>query len=153
MGLRFGEHFSNIDLAQASRQPSFLEKLPKSFLPVSDQLHLVIVNPLTGYPILGYYLWNGFHSRLIDDVMRSFAVIFLMLSLAGCADTPQNRELWKGVAAGLQSGAEEMNRQTQEMRNNMNRQSQQQPMPQMQRPTNCTTRYNSMFKEYETVCY
>lgn len=85
--------------------------------------------------------------------MRKTVTLLFLVSLAGCADTPQNRELWNAIGSGMQSGAEGMNRAAKEMRDNLNRQSQQQPMPQMQRPINCTTRYNSLFKDYETVCY
>lgn len=84
--------------------------------------------------------------------MKKFIGIAVVVYLSGCADTPQNRELWRGIASGMQSGAQEMNRQTEQMRNSLNQQSQQQYTPQIQRPTNCITQYNSLTREYITTC-
>lgn len=81
--------------------------------------------------------------------MKNYAILLLLASLAGCADTPENRA-WANAFA---DGAREFNRLTNEQIKSMSQPvpvQQVQPLPQ---PTRCTTRYNSLFKEYETVCY
>lgn len=84
--------------------------------------------------------------------LLSFLLVSLTL-LTGCADTPQNRELWQGIAAGMHSAGDSMNQGAAEVRRSLQQQRQQQQQyPQVQRPVNCITRYNSVFKDYETVC-
>ncbi len=75
-------------------------------------------------------------------------LLFLLVFLAGCAQTPENRQLWQAIGAGMQGAAQEINNRAAEMRNSIN----QQPI-QVPRTTNCTTRYNSLTREYETTCF
>ncbi len=84
--------------------------------------------------------------------MKRMLLLGVFGILTGCADTPQNRELWRGIASGMQSAGDSMNQQAAEMRQSLRQQNQQQIIPPVQRPVNCTTRYNSLFKEYETTC-
>lgn len=72
--------------------------------------------------------------------------------ITGCADTPENRALWNGVGAGMYSAGEALNQQAAEMRQSLHQQNQQPYRPQVSQPVSCITRYNSMFRAYETVC-
>lgn len=82
---------------------------------------------------------------------RLISIASMTVALVGCADTPQNRELWQGIASGMNSASDSMN-QTTNKRLEMMKQSQQQINSQPARTTNCTTSYNSLFKQYETNC-
>lgn len=82
--------------------------------------------------------------------MNKFIGIAAVVFLCGCADTPKNRELWNAIGQGLQGAGQELNRQAEEIRRS-SVQTQASPMP-LPQQTRCTTRYNSLFKEYETVC-
>jgi chlorite dismutase len=82
---------------------------------------------------------------------RLISIASMTFALVGCADTPQNRELWQGIASGMNSASDSMN-QTTNKRLEMMKQSQQQINSQPARTTNCTTSYNSLFKQYETTC-
>lgn len=81
---------------------------------------------------------------------RLLLIASLVVALVGCADTPQNRELWQGIASGMNSAADAQNKRTESIRESL-RQQAAQPV-QQPRQTNCTTSYNSLFKQYETVC-
>ena len=44
--------------------------------------------------------------------------VFPLMLLLGCADTPENREFWQQLGAGLQGAGDNMNRQAAQMRQN-----------------------------------
>ena len=81
--------------------------------------------------------------------MKIFTILLFLVSLAGCADTPENRA-WANAIA---DGAREYNRLNNEQIKSMSQPVPVQQVPPLSQPTKCTTRYNSVFKQYETVCY
>jgi len=85
-------------------------------------------------------------------ILRALTCAALVTTLMGCADTPQNRQLWEGLGAGMQSAAKNMNDQAAEMRRSAQQQAQQPYQNQNPRPTNCVTRYEPLFREYVTQC-
>jgi hypothetical protein len=84
--------------------------------------------------------------------MKKIIGFVLTLTLIGCADTPENRQLWLGIASGMQSAGQEMGRGAQDIRNNLNQQARQ-PYPPLSTPMNCVTQYEKMFNAYRTVCH
>jgi hypothetical protein len=108
-----------------------------------------MLNPISEYPISGYdvspvYINSG---NFVKNLL--FLASFVLLS--GCADTPRNRELWQAIGSGMQSAGDAINKQNEETRRAILQQNQS-PTPQVQRPTNCITRYETVFKEYVTTC-
>ena len=85
--------------------------------------------------------------------MKRMLLLGVFGVLTGCADTPQNRELWKGIASGMQSAGDAINKDAAELRQSIRQQNEQMITPQFQRPVNCISRYNSLTKETETTCY
>jgi hypothetical protein len=55
----------------------------------------------------------------------------LVCVLAGCADTPENRQFWQQLGAGMQGAGDNLNRQAAQMRQNSSGAN----------DTNCTTTY------------
>ena len=88
--------------------------------------------------------------------MKITLFLSLILGLSGCSLTPEQREALTGIASGMQSAGQAMNQDNQLRRQRMheqNLQDAQQNQFQPRTTTNCTTRYNSYSKEYETSCY
>jgi hypothetical protein len=86
------------------------------------------------------------------NIFKAITSALLLTALMGCADTPENRQMWQGLAAGAQSAGQNMNNQAAELRRSAQQQAQQPYQNQNNRPTNCVTRYEPMFKEYVTQC-
>ena len=47
---------------------------------------------------------------------KILTIAVIGLSLAGCADTPENRQFWNSLGQALLGGADNLNRQAQQMR-------------------------------------
>ena len=47
-----------------------------------------------------------------------FHAIFFAFMLAGCADTPENRQFWQQLGAGMQGAGNNLNQQAAQMRQN-----------------------------------
>lgn len=85
------------------------------------------------------------------NIAKALGSVLLLTLLAGCADTPENRQLWQGIAAGAQSAGQALSNDAAEMRRSMQQQAQQ-PHVSPNRSTNCVTTYEPMFKQYVTNC-
>ena len=46
------------------------------------------------------------------------SLLILIGSLVGCADTPENRQFWQQLGAGMQGAGDNLNRQAAQMRQN-----------------------------------
>ena len=71
--------------------------------------------------------------------MKTFSILVLVASLVGCANTPQNRALWEGIAAGMNDASRQINEDARQMRENLQRANQQQNA---NKPINCVTTYD-----------
>ena len=49
---------------------------------------------------------------------KSLVITLICLSLSGCADTPENRQFWQQLGAGLQGAGNNLNQQAAQMRQN-----------------------------------
>ncbi len=87
--------------------------------------------------------------------MISKAHVVISLSaclLSGCADTPENRSLAQGLAAGMHSAGQALADDAAEQ-NRAVRQRNSQQQDYLPRPrTNCVTQYYSITNEYITQC-
>lgn len=50
--------------------------------------------------------------------MKFLLLTLLAALVSGCADTPENRQFWQQMGAGLQGAANNLNQQTAQMRQN-----------------------------------
>ena len=84
---------------------------------------------------------------------KALTVISLFACLlAGCADTPENRALAQGLAAGMHSAGQALADDAAEQ-NRAVRQRNAQQQDYLPRPrTNCVTQYYSITNEYITQC-
>lgn len=83
--------------------------------------------------------------------MKNWLLVGSLVLLTGCADTPRNRELWQAIGSGMHSAGNAINKKNEETHRAILQQNQL-PAPQVQRPTNCITRYDTILKGYETTC-
>lgn len=54
----------------------------------------------------------------MDKLKLVFCLFFLALSVSGCADTPENRQFWQQLGAGMQGAGDNLNRNAAQMRQN-----------------------------------
>jgi hypothetical protein len=51
--------------------------------------------------------------------MQRFLITFIFaLTMSGCADTPENRQFWQQLGAGMKGAGDNLNRQAAQMRQN-----------------------------------
>lgn len=50
------------------------------------------------------------------SMRKSLVITLIGLSLSGCADTPENRQFWQQLGAGLSGAGNSLNQQAQQMR-------------------------------------
>lgn len=95
---------------------------------------------------------------------KTVILVTLVTALVGCADTPENQQFWHSLGQALQGGADNLNRQAQQMRdansgvNNTNctttylgNTAQTTCTGPARRSTNCTTTY--LGNTAQTSCY
>jgi len=80
--------------------------------------------------------------------MKLIALLFPLL-LVGCADTPENRALWLGIAGGMSSAGQALSQEAQQMRADQIRENSRQT--EMMRPINCVTTYDALGRAF-TSC-
>jgi outer membrane murein-binding lipoprotein Lpp len=81
--------------------------------------------------------------------MKLIIPLVCAVVLTGCANTPQNRALWEGIAAGLNDAGNRLSQDAQQMRQNLHNSNQQQNS---NRPLNCTTTFDGYGRAY-TTCF
>lgn len=90
-------------------------------------------------------IFSIFH-LLRSSVKLTSSLLISLTLLTGCADTPENRQLWQGIAAGMHSAGDSMNQGAAEVRRSLQQQQyqqQQQQQYQYQNDVNLYQRLNA----------
>lgn len=91
-------------------------------------------------------IFSIFHLLRSSMKQLPLLLIFVTFLTAGCADTPENRQLWQGIAAGMHSAGDSMNQGAAEVRRSLQQQQyqqQQQQQYQYQNDVNLYQRLNA----------